>query len=84
MPALSAQQILMRLDRNKPTYDQHRYDSELKRARNREATLCRLAQLLAARLGISLTEARRRVDAVAVTSRKEDDNRGNFAWRAYG
>jgi hypothetical protein len=65
----SARTIAEKLLR-KPSYDQHRYDTERKKAREREATLSMLTSLHAARWGLSEAVARRHVDQVSVTSRK--------------
>jgi hypothetical protein len=66
----SARTIAEKLLR-KPTYDQHRYDTERKKAREREATLCKLTRLHADRWGLSAEVARRHIDQVSVTSRKQ-------------
>jgi hypothetical protein len=70
MPGLSAQQILLRLERNRPSYDQAKYDVERRKEREREATLRKLTQLHAKRWGLSDTVARRHVDQVSITSRR--------------
>jgi hypothetical protein len=66
----SARTIAEKLLR-KPSYDQHRYDNEQRKAREREATLCKLARLHADRWNLSAEVARQHINQVSCTARRQ-------------